>query len=623
MPAKEIVQGDKMGGPREGSLEAQSVVHPQEAAVDSPSGTREQSQIDTVDSAGTEKSSQVSNGTDIVKSEIDGIPVRYSEAISLDGLELSANNRCRGKKTVGLQSEIEPRGNLGKERRRLFSAQNPDLVQECFVKSSLRLFLGAQQLHEETLEQLELKLQQLLETALVAADGPPPATRHHHPHLLYDSAKYRNRDKPARDGSLPQKQFLARESVLTEMLKVRHFRTVYNIFIATLLMLFLQTAVYDFVIEGRVKLGLSLVWWNFSGYHTCLFFLNAATQQSDAGSGYGRRVLDLGGLVSLLWFQTQFFVLPARIVYANRLPPVSAMIILAEQVRMLMKTHAFIRSNVPHVLAYKPHTERSSRLVPEFSKFLYFMFVPTLLYRDSYPRTKEIRWKVVAWHLAEVCAVILFISITFERSLLPLFVDFGKHPPCPRSLIAAVFGSMVPSLAVFLSCFYCVLHAWQNAFAEIMGFADRMFYKDWWNARSHAAYYRTWNVIVHDWLYEHVYRDVSRLLGPGRRTQPLLAVFLLSAAVHEYIVTYTFGFFYPTLFVAFGICSVGLVFVTHDQLRGGNVMLWLQLMVGTGLLVSAHLMEWEARQRCPPAVDSSWDFYIPRSWFCFSSLEGI
>ncbi|XP_046988183.1 sterol O-acyltransferase 2-like [Schistocerca americana] len=495
-------------------------------------------------------------------------------------------------------------------------------------RPSLRLFPGAQQLHEETLEQLELKLQQLLETALVAADGPPPTPRHHHPnhpHLLYDSAKYRNRDKSARDGSLPQKQFLARESVLTEMLKVRHFRTVYNIFIATLLMLFLQTAVYDFVIEGRVKLGLSLVWWNFSGYHTvittwlcmqaatcCLYAvfcrwsaLRVALPTKDAGSGYGRRVLDLGGLVSLLWFQTQFLVLPARIVYANRLPPVSAMIILAEQVRMLMKTHAFIRSNVPHVLAYKPHTERSSRLVPEFSKFLYFMFVPTLLYRDSYPRTKEIRWKVVAWHLAEVCAVILFVSITFERSLLPLFVDFGKHPPCPRSLIAAIFGSMVPSLAVFLSCFYCVLHAWQNAFAEMMGFADRMFYKDWWNARSHAAYYRTWNVIVHDWLYEHVYRDVSRLLGPGRRTQPLLAVFLLSAAVHEYIVTYTFGFFYPTLFVAFGICSVGLVFVTHDQLRGGNVMLWLQLMVGTGLLVSAHLMEWEARRRCPPAVVST------------------
>ncbi|XP_049856252.1 sterol O-acyltransferase 1-like isoform X2 [Schistocerca gregaria] len=440
------------------------------------------------------------------------------------------------------------------------------------------------QLHEETLEQLELKLEQLLETALVAADGPPPTPRLHHPNLLYDSAKYRNRDKPARDGSLPQKQFLARESVLTEMLKVRHFRTVYNIFIATLLMLFLQTAVYDFVIEGRVKLGLSLVWWNFSGYPTvittwlcmqaatcCLYAVFgrwSALRVALPTKGYGRRVLDLGGLVSLLWFQMQFLVLPARILYANRLPPVSAMIILGEQVRMLMKTHAFIRSNVPHVLAYKPHTERSSRLVPEFSKFLYFMFVPTLLYRDSYPRTKEIRWKVVAWHLAEVCAVILFVSITFERSLLPLFVDFGKHPPCPRSLIAAIFGSMVPSLAVFLSCFYCVLHAWQNAFAEMMCFADRMFYKDWWNARSHATYYRTWNVIVHDWLYEHVYRDVSRLLGPGRRTQPLLAVFLLSAAVHEYIVTYTFGFFYPTLFVAFGICSVGLVFVTHDQLMG-------------------------------------------------------
>jgi sterol O-acyltransferase len=72
--------------------------------------------------------------------------------------------------------------------------------------------------------------------------------------------------------------------------------------------------------------------------------------------------------------------------------------------------------------------------------------------------------------------------------------------------------------------FYGFLHCWLNAFAEMLRFADRMFYKvekylvkmiindldiqDWWNSRSFAAYYRTWNVVVHDWLYTYVYKEI-------------------------------------------------------------------------------------------------------------------
>lgn len=32
-------------------------------------------------------------------------------------------------------------------------------------------------------------------------------------------------------------------------------------------------------------------------------------------------------------------------------------------------------------------------------------------------------------------------------------------------------------------------------------------FQDWWNSTSYANYYRTWNVVVHDWLYYYAYRD--------------------------------------------------------------------------------------------------------------------
>ena len=55
--------------------------------------------------------------------------------------------------------------------------------------------------------------------------------------------------------------------------------------------------------------------------------------------------------------------------------------------------------------------------------------------------------------------------------------------------------------------FFAVLHCWLNAWAEMLRFGDRMFYKDWWNSVTFSGYYRNWNLVVHDWLFSYVYQD--------------------------------------------------------------------------------------------------------------------
>ena len=118
------------------------------------------------------------------------------------------------------------------------------------------------------------------------------------------------------------------------------------------------------------------------------------------------------------------------------------------------------------------------------------------------------------------------------------------------------------------------------------------FFQDWWNSTSFANYYRTWNVVVHDWLYYYGYRDflwVSRVavydiksdcsqssmsqdevlnsvqtfslfciwflqLSQRRfRTAAMLSVFIVSAVVHEYALAMGFGFFYPVMFCLFAV----------------------------------------------------------------------
>lgn len=56
-----------------------------------------------------------------------------------------------------------------------------------------------------------------------------------------------------------------------------------------------------------------------------------------------------------------------------------------------MKNHAFIRSNVPIVLAGKLKKEdetykNAASSVPSFGTYVYFLFAPTLVYRNIYPR---------------------------------------------------------------------------------------------------------------------------------------------------------------------------------------------------------------------------------------------
>lgn len=56
-----------------------------------------------------------------------------------------------------------------------------------------------------------------------------------------------------------------------------------------------------------------------------------------------------------------------------------------------MKSHAFVRSNAPRAMLGKLKTEDSTVsggniFVPSFKTYLYFLFVPTLVYRDNYPR---------------------------------------------------------------------------------------------------------------------------------------------------------------------------------------------------------------------------------------------
>ncbi|KAM0728255.1 Sterol O-acyltransferase 2 [Formica fusca] len=130
-------------------------------------------------------------------------------------------------------------------------------------------------------------------------------------------------------------------------------------------------------------------------------------------------------------------------------------------------------------------------------------------------------------------------------------------------------------------------------------------------------YHRTWNVVVQDWLYAYIYKDMYEIVVPRNKSLATFTVFLISAIWHEYILAFAFRFFYPVLLVQFG--GVGSILVLCNVLVG-NISIWVSFCIGNGILVSLYATEYYARYNCSPYSHYYADLLLPRSWNCQRQL---
>lgn len=162
-----------------------------------------------------------------------------------------------------------------------------------------------------------------------------------------------------------------------------------------------------------------------------------------------------------------------------------------------------------------------------------------------------------------------------------------------NTFLLTVIRLMFPSVCFLIMGFFGFLHSWMNLWAEITRFPDRAFYSDWWNSIEFGSYYRKWNIVVHDWLYYYVYLDFRRFFPICRKYRflPQLFTFLISAVIHEAIICFALGFFYPILFILF--TGPGIILIQNQRKLKSisiNFMFWLEMYIGTSLLFSCYLV---------------------------------
>lgn len=437
--------------------------------------------------------------------------------------------------------------------------------------------------------------------------------------------------KSARSSLSKGKVYVERQSLLEELMEIPHIQTIYHMFIAVLCVFIISTFAVDFIDEGRLikdfdlffyafgKFPLVISTWIFMFLYTLVvpYLALYLWGSSFHNSRFSRLHSIVMGMLIIFCQSYMLGYYPTHVVIQNGFPPASRFIIILEQVRFFMKSYAFLCENVPKIIHTKQKSGEDVK-IPEFSSYLYFLFCPVLIYRDSYPRTPIVRWNYVAKQFAQVVGGMFYAYFVFLRLCIPLLKDMNKQPFSKKTLVLSLFQATLPGTFILLIAFYLFLHCWLNAFAEMLRFADRMFYQDWWNSTSFSNYYRTWNVVVHDFLFYYVYQDFLWLFGKKMRTAGMLTVFLVSAVAHEYVFTICLGYFYPVMFCLFAVFGVVFNFTISDKRKSPvwNVIMWTFLFIGQGIQMSLYSQEWYAQKHCPPTENTFWELITPRSWSC-------
>ncbi|XP_064535216.1 diacylglycerol O-acyltransferase 1 [Drosophila montana] len=227
-----------------------------------------------------------------------------------------------------------------------------------------------------------------------------------------------------------------------------------------------------------------------------------------------------------------------------------------------------------------------------YKDILYFLCAPTLCYELNFPRTSRVRKRFLLKRLLEVLIGVNVLMALFQQWIIPSvrnslipFSNMDMALATERLLKLAL-----PNHLVWLCFFYLLFHSFLNAIGEVLNFADRNFYCDWWNANNIDTFWRTWNMPVHRWCVRHLYIPVVQMGYSSRQASTI--VFLFSAFFHEYLVSVPLQTYKIWAFLGMmgqiPLSAISRYIERRLGPRMGNIIVWASIILGQPLCIMAY-----------------------------------
>ena len=442
------------------------------------------------------------------------------------------------------------------------------------------------------------------------------------------------------DSNTNRSTFVIRDSPVTQLIREdASAKGVYCI-LFVVFSYFFWTKVMEYMLdpELRERHG-KLLSWAFTEFHRALYvwigmklsvivvvYLIAKTFAGSSGLTFLTIIIEL--MLTL--------VTPISIYFLG-IRQLSVSALFCEQIRLQLKVVAFV-SEVSRKYGEKQQNDIEMKSqtqymtepfkMPSLSSYVYFLFAPTLVFQEKYPKSKSRNIFRILILIYEIL-VLLLIFTTFEWIPKPLsFV--GKQPLTPKMILTSLFPTALMGLTIMLSLFYGLFHSWANIWAEILKFGDRQFYSKFWAEPDPQILYRKWNLIISNWCHSYV---LLPLVKRGwSRMAAMSLIFFVSAVAHEALIGLSMGFFLPIIFI-FGcmfipyaiFCSIFSSIIKKINVHFTYlpyIIVWSSFTMFWIFLVFGNLVEFYSRENCPRSEEVWYDLIYPRTPSCVS-LTGI
>lgn len=110
--------------------------------------------------------------------------------------------------------------------------------------------------------------------------------------------------------------------------------------------------------------------------------------------------------------------------------------------------------------------------------------------------------------------ILISISFIVAQYVVPVvneaYQSHIKGTDGIMSWLQTILRLAMPNTALWILMFFSFFQFFLNILAELTYFADRQFYKEWWNCKDLGEYWRLWNLPVHDWFLRHMYNPIIR-----------------------------------------------------------------------------------------------------------------
>lgn len=221
--------------------------------------------------------------------------------------------------------------------------------------------------------------------------------------LLKSTEIYESTKSPERNINSPFHSHVPRNPLMSTLMKVSHFRTIWNIFVAIYVIAFVNTLVQNYFQTG-IAVDLSLWWWAYGRFHValgvwCCIFLVALCAWPVQKLMANDLLPQTLGMVVYVFLQVVLWMGITTTQLHLRFPLATAIFVLCEMARFSMKMHSYMMVNSELRMCKENGLFPDDVSVKEFpqnvtfGRYFYYLWAPTLIYQTEYPQTEKIRWR--------------------------------------------------------------------------------------------------------------------------------------------------------------------------------------------------------------------------------------